>query len=165
MYLPCGCYADQRQLHVSFNKFCMLHPRSNHAPCTRKLYQLIPHRRHLPVPHSGINRRSHHPGHAHGHIPAARPSKVKGITAPGRSPKARDTRQYEESTQTLDCCRMRLTRIKRARRNAVATLLAKRRQGRVAHVVIDDLRARGTCLLPQRHELSHQRTAPWLTSV
>lgn len=99
--LPSICRAAAMQISISSTsspstKFCMSHPRSNHAPCTRKLYQLIPRRRHPPVPHSGINRGSHS-GYAHGHIPAARPSNVKGITAPGRSPKARDTRQYEET--------------------------------------------------------------------
>lgn len=90
--------------------FWMLHPRSNHAPCTRKLYQLIPRRRHLPVPHSGINRGSH-PGHAHGHIPAARPSNSKESQLPDarRRPGTPGSR-YEESPQTLHCCRMRLTR-------------------------------------------------------
>lgn len=73
--------------------FCTLHftiaapsPQSYHACANSKL---ISCRRHLPVLHSD-------PGHAHGHTPAAGPYPTpEGITAPGRSPKNRQTRQYD----------------------------------------------------------------------
>lgn len=79
--------------------------------------KLISYRRHLPVPH-------YDSGQAHGHTPAAGPQPApEGITAPGRSPKVRQTRQYEcaksnhehdrlRQATTFDLCRMRLTNFK-----------------------------------------------------
>jgi hypothetical protein len=64
------------------------HPQPHHACANSKL---ISYRRHLPVLHSD-------PGQAHGHTPAAGPQPApEGITAPGHSPKARQTRQYEHA--------------------------------------------------------------------
>jgi hypothetical protein len=121
------------------------HPRLYHACANSKL---ILCRRHLPVIHSD-------PAHGRGHTPAAGPQSTPGITASGRSPKVRQTRQYERAKTyhghkrlrqavTFNLCRMRLTNSKRpmhGREKAACGMPFDK-----LHVTAGDLGLRRTCL-------------------
>lgn len=141
MSLPCVCraaamYADQHQLHVSFNKFCILDVAPTIEPCTMHAQTLSANPTSASSPRSPLR---YQPWKPPGTCSRTHPRRTTFQTqrnhssrtlAEGPGHPAVGTKNHHKPYTAAACVS---PEIKRARRNAVVTLLAKRRQGRACH--------------------------------